>query len=78
MTKKHAQPDQRCRFCDKSQTDVKKFIIISGGLWDRPPIPETPICNECIELFVEFMADVDPVWRDEMIEKLKQLSDTSE
>jgi ClpX C4-type zinc finger len=39
----------RCSFCGKAYADVE--IIVSG------PTPSVAICNECVELCTEIMAE---------------------
>jgi hypothetical protein len=60
----------RCRFCGKSQHEVRKLL---AGTWlaMRAAPTEINICNECVEIFIQILAS-DADWRNEMIERLRE------
>ena len=73
-----AKSQVRCGFCGKDSDKVKK--LISGGdiFWLKPPLPEVIICNECVELCMEVLADKDQGWRDRQIERLRKMAEPPE
>jgi ATP-dependent protease Clp ATPase subunit len=59
-----------CAWCGKKQAEVKRIIVTAGAGWLKPRPPERSICNECVELCVQVLADEDKVWRDEVLKLL--------
>jgi len=52
-----------CSFCGKSQRDVERLIA------GPPPLH---ICDGCVTLFVDIIAEESPKWRDKQIRRLSQ------
>ncbi len=50
MTDKQKKKLLHCHFCEKSQAQVKKLIAGTYGY----------ICNECVVVCVEILAEVEP------------------
>ena len=44
--------DRRCSFCDKGQEEVSRLIV-------SPTKSGACICNECVELCNDILADLD-------------------
>lgn len=58
----------RCRFCDKSQSQVAKLILASGIDIRGERRPEISICNECVALCMTVLAYENRDWFDKAVE----------
>jgi len=59
-----ASPPLVCSFCAKEQAEVRR--LIAG--------PNVFICNECIELCIQIVAEEDENWRERIIKMLQTWS----
>lgn len=74
-----------CDWRGKSKQEVSQLIVGGGQtplrkryMRSNPPLPETCICNECVELLAEVMATEHPDWRDQMLAKLSDIVSPNE
>jgi ATP-dependent protease Clp ATPase subunit len=54
-----------CTFCHKGQDEVVAILAFPADL---------SICNECVWLMVEIIAQRHPEWRDQTLKKLMEIS----
>jgi ATP-dependent protease Clp ATPase subunit len=56
-----AVPERRCRFCQKAESKVSKLVAGPEDL---------TICDECIALLCDIVAEEDAKWRKRQIKRL--------
>jgi hypothetical protein len=74
-----------CDWCGKGTPEIRQLIVGGGQtplrkkyMRPNPPLPETCICDECVELLAEVMATEHPDWRDQMLAKLTEIAASRE
>lgn len=75
----------RCDWCGKGDHETRQLIVGGGQsppreryVRPKPRLPESCICDECVELLATVVAMEHPEWRDQLIAKLAELAVPSE
>jgi ATP-dependent protease Clp ATPase subunit len=73
LTQVTNSPEPRCGFCGKNRAETQQLIAGGNISWVEPPLPRVMICNECVELCMQILTDMDAGWLDQQIERLRDM-----